>query len=124
MSSSTGGRRLARHAGRIVTDAGQQRLLIVSPVRNEAAHIERVIEGIAAQTVKPARWIVVDDASTDDTLSLLRAHERELDILTVIARRPSADLDRSADRLARAAAPRAFNAGLAHAGTSRATATS
>jgi len=99
-----------------VTDAGQQRLLIVSPVRNEAAHIERVIEGIAAQTVKPARWIVVDDASTDDTLSLLRARERELDILTVIARRPSADLDRSADRLARAAAPRAFNAGLAHAG--------
>jgi hypothetical protein len=36
--------------------------------------------------------------------------------MRVIAREPSADLDASADRLARAAAPRAFNAGLRAAG--------
>jgi glycosyltransferase involved in cell wall biosynthesis len=91
----------------------QPRVLIVSPVRNEAAHIERVVRAVAAQTVRPARWIVLDDGSTDGTLELLRALEAELDFLTVLER--ASLLDGARDRLARAAAPRAFNAALATA---------
>jgi biofilm PGA synthesis N-glycosyltransferase PgaC len=85
-------------------------ILIVSPVRNEAAHIERVVRGVAAQTVLPARWIVLDDGSEDGTLELLRDLERELTFLTVLER--ASLLDGARDRLARAAAPRAFNAAL------------
>jgi glycosyltransferase involved in cell wall biosynthesis len=88
------------------------RLLIVSPVHNEAVHIERVVRAVAAQTVTPACWLVVDDASTDDTLQILRRLEPEVPFLRVIARPASADLVAARDRLARAAAPRAFNAGL------------
>lgn len=88
------------------------RILIVSPVRNEAAHIERVVRGVAAQELAPERWIVVDDHSDDDTPAILRRLEPEVPFLSVIA----AD-DRPApatrDRLARAAAPRTFNTGLA-----------
>ena len=91
----------------------QPRVLIVSPVRNEAAHIERVVRAVAAQTVRPARWIVLDDGSTDGTLELLRALEAEVDFLTVLER--ASLLDGARDRLARAAAPRAFNAALATA---------
>ena len=36
-------------------------------MRNEAAHVERVARALAAQTVPPAEWVVVDDGSTDDT---------------------------------------------------------
>ena len=43
------------------------RILIISPMRNEAAHVARVARALAAQTHQPAEWIVVDDASTDDT---------------------------------------------------------
>jgi hypothetical protein len=89
-------------------------MLIVSPVRNEAAHIERVVRAVAAQTVPPARWIVVDDGSDDRTLELLRALERDVPFLTVV----EADHEPQGvvrDRLARAAAPRTFNAGLRHA---------
>jgi len=50
----------------------EPRILIVSPVRNEAAHIERVIRAVATQDLPPARWIVVDDRSDDDTLEVLR----------------------------------------------------
>jgi poly-beta-1,6-N-acetyl-D-glucosamine synthase len=86
-------------------------ILIISPVRNEAAHIDIVIRALAAQELPPARWIVSDDGSDDDTLAILRRWERELPWMTVIA---SSDVPAGpvADRLARAAAPRNFNVGL------------
>jgi poly-beta-1,6-N-acetyl-D-glucosamine synthase len=93
----------------------QARILIVSPVRNEAAHIERVVRSVAAQELPPARWIVIDDGSDDGTLELLRALEPEVAFLTV-AEAPRRVAAPGRDRLARAAAPRTFNAGLARAG--------
>jgi GT2 family glycosyltransferase len=89
------------------------RLLIISPVRNEAAHIERVGRALAAQLVAPARWIVVDDHSTDGTLTLLRALETEIPFMEVVEAPPAPLMPGTRDRLARAVAPRAFNAGLA-----------
>ena len=59
------------------------RLLVVSPVRNEADHIERVVRAIAAQRQPPTKWIVIDDRSTDDTLRLLRRLEPEVPFLEV-----------------------------------------
>jgi biofilm PGA synthesis N-glycosyltransferase PgaC len=92
------------------------RILIISPVRNEAAHIELVVRAVAAQELTPARWIVVDDGSTDDTLALLRGLEAEVPFLTVAEAPQSDDAGGVRDRLARAAAPRTFNVGLALAG--------
>jgi glycosyltransferase involved in cell wall biosynthesis len=88
------------------------RILIISPVRNEAAHIERVARALAAQELPPARWIVVDDRSDDGTPDVLRRLEPEVPFLTVMhtGEPPSRPVR---DRLARAAAPRTFNAGLA-----------
>jgi biofilm PGA synthesis N-glycosyltransferase PgaC len=91
-----------------------RRILLVSPVHNEAAHIERVVEGVAAQSLPPQSWIVIDDGSDDATAEIVRAFEPRLPFLKVVSapREPSRG---SHDRLARAAAPRAFNRGLAHA---------
>jgi glycosyltransferase involved in cell wall biosynthesis len=94
---------------------GQARILVISPVRNEAAHIERVVRSVAAQELKPARWIIVDDRSDDGTLELLRRLEAEVPFLTVIEG-PTPPAGPVRDRLARAAAPRTFNHGLAAAG--------
>jgi len=89
----------------------EPRILIVSPVRNEAAHIERVVRAVAAQDLPPARWIVVDDHSDDDTLELLRRLEPDVSFLTVVEA-TEAPSGPTPDRLATAAAPRAFNVGL------------
>src|SRR5689334_2440967 len=87
------------------------RMLIVSPVRNEAAHIEAVARALAAQTRPPALWVVVDDNSTDDTGAVLARLAEQIDFMRVVSTPP--DFTRkSADRLAVAAAPRAFNFGL------------
>lgn len=89
------------------------RVLIISPVRNEAAHIERVAHALASQESPPQRWIVIDDASTDGTLEQLRALERDLPFMTVIEAPRSVPQANARDRLARAAAPRNFNLALA-----------
>jgi glycosyltransferase involved in cell wall biosynthesis len=89
------------------------RILIVSPVRNEAAHIERVARALAAQQLQPARWIVVEDASTDGTLEQLRSLAREIPFMEVIEAEAASPHAGARDRLARAAAPRNFNFGLA-----------
>jgi GT2 family glycosyltransferase len=92
--------------------AADKRLLIISPVRNEAAHIERVAAALAAQTRPPDRWIVVDDGSSDATPEILDRLSTELKFMEVVATPPGFTREAN-DRLAVAAAPRAFNYGLA-----------
>ncbi|MBV9802220.1 MAG: glycosyltransferase family 2 protein [Solirubrobacterales bacterium] len=90
-------------------------ILIISPVRNEAVHIERVVRSVAAQELRPARWIVLDDNSTDGTRELLEALAEEVPFMEVHALGARAPHAGARDRLARAAAPRNFNLGLAMA---------
>jgi poly-beta-1,6-N-acetyl-D-glucosamine synthase len=89
-----------------------QRLLVVSPVRNEAVHIERVALGVAAQTRRPDLWIVVDDQSTDETPRILERLAERLDFMSVMHSEPRQSANTPKDRLARAAAPIAFNLGM------------
>jgi len=87
-----------------------ERLLIVSPVRNEAEHIERTLRSVAAQTRPPDLWLIADDGSDDDTLRISRSYEREIPFLSVV-KIPSAER-RGRDRLAMALEARAFNIAL------------
>jgi hypothetical protein len=89
-----------------------QRLLVVSPVRNEAAHLERVVAAMAAQTRPPDEWVVVDDGSDDGTGELLESLAPAVPFMRVVAAEERLD-PAEVDRLALAAAPRAFNAGVA-----------
>jgi poly-beta-1,6-N-acetyl-D-glucosamine synthase len=45
--------------------------VIVTPVRDEVAHIGRTLDSVANQTCRPARWVIVNDGSTDGTGPLL-----------------------------------------------------
>ena len=88
-------------------------ILLISPVRNEAAHIERVVRAVAAQEMRPDRWLVIDDSSTDGTVELLRSLEGEVPFMTVLEAQTDLCDAGARDRLARAAAPRNFNVALA-----------
>lgn len=46
--------------------------VLVTPARNEAAHIGAVIDSVIAQTVRPLRWVIVDDGSTDGTAEVVQ----------------------------------------------------
>jgi poly-beta-1,6-N-acetyl-D-glucosamine synthase len=93
------------------SSATPQRLLVVSPVRNEAAHIERVAFAMAAQTRRPDLWILVDDQSTDETPQILARLAEQLDFISVLNSPPRVT-GATKDRLAVAAEARAFNFAL------------
>ncbi len=46
---------------------------LVSPVKNESEGLPVLAASIAAQTLLPSRWVVVDTGSTDDTREVVRA---------------------------------------------------
>jgi biofilm PGA synthesis N-glycosyltransferase PgaC len=48
--------------------------VLVTPARNEARFIESTIKSVAAQTVKPIKWIIVSDGSTDGTDEIVRKY--------------------------------------------------
>lgn len=90
------------------------RILVVSPVRNEGAHIARVVRAVAAQELAPARWIVVEDDSDDDTYAQLRELEAEVPFLEVRRAPAGGPASREArDRLSLAQEVRNFNVALA-----------
>src|SRR3954467_8148431 len=62
------------------------RYVIISPVRNEAAHLPGTIQSVASQTIVPAQWIIVDDGSNDNTPPILAAAAKEHPWITVVTR--------------------------------------
>ena len=48
--------------------------VIITPARNEEAYIEKTIRSVVSQTVRPAKWVVVSDASTDRTDELVKQY--------------------------------------------------
>ena len=61
-------------------------LVVVSPVRDEAAHLHRTIDAMVAQTWRPAEWLIVDDGSTDSTLAVIEAYRAEHPWIRVLSR--------------------------------------
>lgn len=83
------------------------RYAIVSPCRDEAAHMRRTLDSVLNQSVPPSIWVIVDDGSTDETPAILRAYA---------ARHACLRIERVEDRGARAVGPgvvEAFYRGLA-----------
>jgi biofilm PGA synthesis N-glycosyltransferase PgaC len=49
----------------------KQRYVVVTPARDEERTIALTIESMLAQTVRPLRWVIVDDGSTDRTRAIV-----------------------------------------------------
>ena len=48
--------------------------VLVTPAHNEAQFIELTIRSVVAQTVRPAKWVIVSDGSTDGTDEIVRRY--------------------------------------------------
>ena len=64
----------------------QRRYVLISPCRDEAPHMRRTLESVAAQTVLPSLWVLIDDGSTDETSKVLEDYARKLPYLRVVRR--------------------------------------
>jgi poly-beta-1,6-N-acetyl-D-glucosamine synthase len=48
--------------------------VLITPARNEADFIELTLRSVVAQSLKPVRWVIVDDASTDRTPEIVGSY--------------------------------------------------
>jgi glycosyltransferase involved in cell wall biosynthesis len=82
------------------------RYAVVTPARNEVANLERTLQSMVAQTIRPVKWIIVSDGSTDGTDDLVRKYAAEHRWI---------ELERQPERTERhfAGKVNAFNAGYA-----------
>ncbi len=48
------------------------RYVLITPARNEAEFIGQVIDSLLAQTIRPDRWVIVSDGSTDGTDEIVK----------------------------------------------------
>jgi len=58
--------------------------VIVTPVKDEAAHIGDMIKSVLAQTKRPNRWIIVDDGSTDNTSEIIISNTKGIPWISVL----------------------------------------
>ena len=98
----------SRSATEVQNVTSLPRLLLITPARNEADLIEKTVLAVVAQTVRPVRWIIVSDGSTDDTDEIVTRAAQQHPWIELF--RLSAQRDRQF-----AAKAHAFNAGFAHA---------
>lgn len=63
-----------------------RRYLLISPCRDEAQYLRRTLDSVAAQSVRPALWVVVDDGSSDETPAILQDYATHLPYLRVVQR--------------------------------------
>lgn len=61
--------------------------VILSPVRNEAEHIERLLKNVVSQTVLPRGWIIVDDGSRDETGKIVESYCEKYSWIRLITRK-------------------------------------
>ena len=60
--------------------------VLISPCRNEAAYMRQTLDSVIAQTIRPARWVIVDDGSTDATPQILEEYANRHDWIKIVTR--------------------------------------
>lgn len=86
----------------------QNKILVISPVRNEERYLQKTISSILNQTLLPAEWVIVDDGSSDGTWEIIRSLPENYSWITVLKKQ---------DRGQRSVGPgviETFNYGLEH----------
>ena len=80
--------------------------MLITPARNEVAYIEKTIRSVIAQTLRPLKWVIVSDGSTDGTDEVVKKYAVQHDWIELL-RRPERSERHFAGKVD------AFNAGYA-----------
>ena len=65
-------------------EVATRRYILITPAHNEEAFIARTAESVVTQTVRPLKWIVVSDASTDKTAEIIGRYASQHDFIQLL----------------------------------------
>jgi glycosyltransferase involved in cell wall biosynthesis len=80
--------------------------VLITPARNEARLIDLTLKSVLAQTIRPAKWVIVSDGSTDGTDEIVNKYATDHPWIELV-RMPEGEERNFARKV------RAFNAGYA-----------
>ena len=60
--------------------------VLISPCRDEANYMRETLEFVINQTIRPQKWIIVDDGSTDQSPQILAEYEAKYNWIEVVTR--------------------------------------
>jgi glycosyltransferase involved in cell wall biosynthesis len=63
---------------------GDQSYALITPAKNEAEQIGRTIESVLAQTIRPSRWVIVSNGSTDRTEDIVAEFARKHSFIELV----------------------------------------
>jgi poly-beta-1,6-N-acetyl-D-glucosamine synthase len=63
-----------------------QKYMLISPCRDEAAYMRETLNSVIQQSILPAKWIIVDDGSEDETPDILREYAARYPWIEVVTR--------------------------------------
>ena len=58
--------------------------VLITPARNEEAHIEETIRSVIEQTLLPLEWVIVSDGSTDRTDEIVDSYASKIDFIKFV----------------------------------------
>lgn len=70
-----------------LTHTMNRRYVLISPCRNEADFMRQTLDTVIAQSIRPTKWVIVDDGSTDETPRILEEYSRNHDWIEVVTRK-------------------------------------
>ena len=85
-------------------DCNATKYIIISPVKDEENYIEDTIKSVIGQTIRPYRWIIVDDGSQDKTAYTVNEYREKYEWIELIKierdreRRPGSAVINAFDR--------------------------
>jgi biofilm PGA synthesis N-glycosyltransferase PgaC len=67
-------------------NATDRSYVLISPCRNEAAYMRQTLDSVIAQSLRPTKWVIVDDGSTDDTPRILADYAARHEWIDIVKR--------------------------------------
>lgn len=64
------------------------RYVLITAAKNEESFIDKTIQSILNQTIKPEKWIIVSDGSTDRTTAIVELYKNKNNFIDLIALPP------------------------------------
>jgi glycosyltransferase involved in cell wall biosynthesis len=60
--------------------------VLISPCRNEADYMRQTLDTVITQSIRPSKWVIVDDGSTDATPRILTEYASKHDWIKIVTR--------------------------------------
>lgn len=78
------------------------KFLIISPAKNESEYIRDLIESMMAQDLLPAKWVIVDDGSSDGMGEIVESYAEKLPWLELVRKSSSSEQRSGGSKVVRA----------------------